>query len=731
MAEATHLIRGGAFLDRYPGFRLIGRDDELRRLTAILVRKKANSVLLVGPAGVGTTALCLGLQAMKNDPNAPFDIVEKRIFWLDTDGLFSSGNSETIRTEFDRLIKQLNVTPESVLIIEDTRDFIEASRSSGNNHFINALTLAVKSNKTQVILETRDGDLDFVLKWHSDIRESYTFMDVQEPNAEHLYEIVAGVAEGLFNHHHIRITDAAIRKAIDLTSKYPIEEGGLSRAQPDRTVSLLDRALSTYRLAAHKTTPTITALEVELASATPEARPALEQRLIAEVRTWTQRQESIKHLYRLQREGETAILALEEEKDGILAKEAKAKAEREKALAEGTYVEQEQPRRGFGAAFAAMGESAPVAEITSKIRLYQGEIAKNKASFDAITSEINANLSLGEKEVTAEFSLITGINTDKLNEDDIGALRRLDADLRGRVFGQDPVIAKVSNAIKVSKIGRRNGDKPLASFMFMGPSGVGKTEVAKVLSLSLLGDEKALLRFDMSEYMEKHAVAKLIGAPPGYEGFEAGGILTNAMRKNRRRIILFDEIEKAHPDVFNILLQVLDDGRLSDNVGRVAQFNESIIICTTNTGQPHFLNTEIGHEEASALAMIDLEGTYRPEFLNRFAGRENIIGFERLHLPSIERIVRREVTGLDRAYSHQGIRANLHDDDLKAFCAQRYDAKMGARGLPGFIQANLEPIIVNRILETHGARGLFEVKYDPNLRKFTAEFEEDLNAAAA
>ncbi|RYD55144.1 MAG: ATP-dependent Clp protease ATP-binding subunit, partial [Verrucomicrobiaceae bacterium] len=387
--------------------------------------------------------------------------------------------------------------------------------------------------------------------------------------------------------------------------------------------------------------------------------------------------------------------------------------------------------RGFGAAFAAMGEPAPVAEITQKIRLYQGEIAKNKASFDAITAEINANLSLGEKEVTAEFSLITGINTDKLNEDDIGALRRLDSDLKGRVFGQDRVIAKVSNAIKVSKIGRRNGDKPLASFMYMGPSGVGKTEVAKVLSLSLLGDEKALLRFDMSEYMEKHAVAKLIGAPPGYEGFEAGGILTNAMRKNRRRIILFDEIEKAHPDVFNILLQVLDDGRLSDNVGRVAQFNEAIIICTTNTGQPHFLNTDLTFEEACAAAMVDLEATYRPEFLNRFAGRENIIGFERLHLDSIERIVRREVTNLDRAYTHQGIRANLHDDDLKAFCAQRYDAKMGARGLPGFIQANLEPIIVNRILETHGARGLFEVKYDSNLRKFTAEFEEDRNAAAA
>jgi ATP-dependent Clp protease ATP-binding subunit ClpB len=727
--QTTHLIRGGDFLDRYPGFKLIGRSGDLDRLTAILVRKKANSVLLVGPAGVGTTALCLGLQEMKLYPNTPFDIVEKRLFWLDTDGLFSSGNSEQIRQDFERMIKHLNVTPESVLIIEDTRDFIEASRSSGNNHFINALTLAVKTNKTQVILECRDGDLEFVLKWHSDIRESYTLMDVQEPDAAHLNEIVQGVAEGLFKHHHIKINENAITKAIDLTTKYPINEGGLSRAQPDRTVSLLDRSLASFRLAAHGGSPRISALEAELKSAAEADKPSIQSRLLAEVRAWTQKQEEIKSLYKLQRRGEEAILALESEKDDILAAETKAKAAREAALKAGEAVDDEpQARRGFADRFAAIGESAPVAEITQKIRMYQGEIANNKAKFDAITAEINADLELTDKEVTAEFSRITGIKADKLNEDDIGALRRLDDDLKARVFGQDPVLTKVSNGIKVSKIGRRNGDKPLASYMFMGPSGVGKTEVAKVIALSQLGDEKALLRFDMSEYMEKHAVAKLIGAPPGYEGFEAGGILTNAMRKNRRRVILFDEIEKAHPDVFNVLLQVLDDGRLSDNVGRVAHFNEAIIICTTNTGQPHFLNTDISHEEACELAMIDLEATYRPEFLNRFAGRENIIGFERLHLPSIERIVRREVTNLDRAYAHQGIRANLPDDDLKAFCAQRYDAKMGARGLPGFIQANLEPIIVNRILETNGAAGTFEVKYDGSVRKFTAEFHEAIAA---
>ncbi|RYF00590.1 MAG: ATP-dependent Clp protease ATP-binding subunit, partial [Oxalobacteraceae bacterium] len=327
----------------------------------------------------------------------------------------------------------------------------------------------------------------------------------------------------------------------------------------------------------------------------------------------------------------------------------------------------------------AMGESAPVADLTTKIRLYQSEIANNKAKFDAITKEINADLELTDREVKMEFSLITGISADKLDENELAVMKRLPDDLKVNVFGQDAAVNHVANAIRVAKVGKRNGNKPIASFLFKGPSGVGKTQLTKELARLLLGDEKALLRFDMSEYMEKHAVAKLIGAPPGYEGFEAGGILTNAMRKNRRRVILFDEIEKAHPDVFNILLQVLDDGRLTDNVGRTSQFNEAIIICTTNIGQPYYLDRDLSFADADRLANEELETVLRPELLNRFNGRENILGFQRLELDSIERIVRREIKSIDRAYTHQGIRANLPDADLKAFCAQRYDPKMGAR----------------------------------------------------
>lgn len=263
----------------------------------------------------------------------------------------------------------------------------------------------------------------------------------------------------------------------------------------------------------------------------------------------------------------------------------------------------------------------------------------------------------------------------------------------------------------------------------MGPSGVGKTEVAKRIAQALLGDPKALTRFDMSEYMERHAVAKLIGAPPGYEGFEAGGILTNAMRSNRNRVLLFDEIEKAHEDVFNLFLQILDDGRLSDNVGRVAEFSDAIIIMTTNIGQPHLLNMDLSFEQANELAKQDLDEKYRPEFLNRFNGRQNIVSFNRLEHDSIERIIRREVSDLDRAYQSHGVRIQLPDADLSAFVKDRYDARVGARGLPGYINAELEPKIVNRLLEGH-ASGTFEVSYDLPSRAFQLTLNEVSNVAA-
>lgn len=698
------LIRGDDYLAKSPTFRLVGRETELNRLSSILIRSKANSVLLVGPGGVGCTALCMGLQASKRDPNAPFDIVSKRLFWLDTDGLFSLGDATSINESIQKMMKTLNRTPESILIIEDMRDFIEAARNIGSLHFINALSLAIKNNKTQVIIEARDDDLDILLKSYSDLRELFTLIDLEEPSGDALYQIVAHAADELQNFHHIRITPDAIAAAIELTSKYRARDGGISRAQPERSVALLDRALSTYRLGAHRQPPGLLRAKANRQAAKSSTEIATADAAIAELLgAWEAKQAEIKTLYKRQRDGETAVIDLEEQLEIQLAKEQENRA--------AGKIEENKESVGRIAKFAKLAGGAGIdsdaaREIKTRIRQFQDEITKNRTAFEALTTELNEHLELTRDQVLVEFSAISGISVTKLNENEREKLKNLETDLKKRIFGQDHVVHQLANAVKTARVGRRNQEKPQAAFMFLGPSGVGKTEIAKALAESLLDDEKALTRFDMSEYMEKHAVSRLIGAPPGYEGFEAGGILTNAMRKNPLRVLLFDEIEKAHPDVFNVFLQILSDGRLTDNVGRTVSFSESIIIMTTNIGQPHFLNADLTVEERVAAALEEVGKTYRSEFLNRFAGRQNIMCFNTLDLASIEKIVRREFDSIDRTYSQDGIRIVLPDADLKAFCRAHYDPAIGARGLPGYILTNVEPIIVNRILDGAGGKSL-------------------------
>ena len=710
----NHLIRGDDYLARSPNFKLVGRAAELKKLSSILIRSKANSILLVGPGGVGCTALCMGLQDSKKDPDAPFDIVNKRIFWLDTDGLFSSGDSTRINDSFQKIMNRLYRTPESILIIEDMRDFIEAARNVGSLHFINALTLSIKSNKTQMILEARDEDLDVVLKAHSDLRELFTLIDLQEPTGDSLLKIVEDSATHLQGFHRIKIAPDAVKAAIELTTKYRARDGGINRAQPERSVALLDRALSTYRLGAHRKPPGFEQAAADRAKAKGEAEIAAADTALRKLlEAWEAKQAEIKRLYKLQRDGESAVIELEEQ----IEKQQAQELERAQA-ATGTETQTTGRIAQFAKLATGAGlESDAVRALRDRIAQFQSEIAKNRAAFDALTTKLNDRLELTRESVLKEFSDISGISVSKLNENEREKLRNLEADLKKRIFGQDHVIRHLANAVKTARVGRRNQDKPQASFMFLGPSGVGKTEIAKALAESLLDDEKALTRFDMSEYMEKHAVSRLIGAPPGYEGFEAGGILTNAMRKNPLRVLLFDEIEKAHPDVFNVFLQILSDGRLTDNVGRTVSFSESIIIMTTNLGQPHFLNRELNKEEAVAAALDEVSKTYRSEFLNRFAGRQNIVCFNTLDLDSIEKIVRREFDSIDRTYGHDGIRIVVPDADLKAFCKAHYDPAIGARGLPGFIQANVEPIIVNLILDST-RRGTLTLAYDPASARF-------------
>lgn len=697
---AEHLISGKDALAANPDFKLIGRDSELKNLSALLVRKYSNSVILVGPSGVGASALCLGLQALKDAPNAPFDVVSKTLYWLDVDSMFTCGNPQQIDEAFQKVMTRMRRSMEPVLIIEDAGDFIEACRSHNASHFINSINALVKQGKLQVILETSDQDASKVLAWHSDLRESYTIMDVTEPTGDNLSAIVTASAVKLKQHHGVDILPCAIETAIELTQKY--RQAGTASAQPKRSIELLDQSLASYRLAAHVEPPAVQRLRKSRVQ-TPDIAAQIESLMAQHL----DNQAKLKKFHNSQRDAEQTIAQLEE----ALNEENNKKPE--------TGQDQDSaPAFSFQSLTSTRQGSPKAQELRSKLSQFQNALVEHKNNYAQVVAAMNADLALDRDTVVAEFSNISGIPAAKLGEDEKEILRELEVNLKNSVFGQDPGVEKIANAIKVSRVGRRNKNKPQAAFLLAGPSGVGKTEVAKQIALQLLGDEKALTRFDMSEYMERHAVSKLIGAPPGYEGFDAGGILTNAIRQNRNRVILFDEIEKAHPDVFNLFLQILDDGRLTDNIGRLAEFSDCIIIMTTNIGQPHFLDTALTHDQAMLGCMEDLETTYRPEFLNRFNGRQNIIGFQRLELPSIERIIQREVNDLTNSYKAQGVVITFPNEHIAAFCADRYEPKVGARGLPGAIITELEPRVVDVLLDSDDAGAQFDVSYNTQTRLF-------------
>ncbi|MGN7438601.1 MAG: AAA family ATPase [Alcanivorax sp.] len=686
--QQSFLIRGSDYLARFDGFSLVGRDEELKKLSRILMRNKANSVLLVGPGGVGCTALCLGVEESKSKADTPFDILNKRLFWLDTDGLFSSGDANTMNENFQKLLRRLSHYPDTLLVIEDIRDFIEATRNNGCTNFINALMRSIERGKFQAIFEAHDDDMEVVLKCHSNITEFFTMLDLKEPEGDDLNNIVNSAVKRLQSHHKIAIADEAIETSIQLTSKYRVREMSLSRAQPERSLNLLDRAFTSYRQEAHANPPGMDAEE------------------------WKETQNTLRRLHKNQSDGEEALRKLEDELEAQREKDIKTQEERLKSKEENP---EKQEFQSFSIRSSKGGfESEEVNLLKKKIEEMQKAVQKNKAEFLALTETINKDLELTAEHVLREFSQLSGIPANKLNQDERAKLLGLDDSLKSRVFGQDHAVNKLADAVRVARVGLKDPNKPQASFMFLGPSGVGKTEMAKALTAALHDDERALLRFDMSEYMEKHAVAKLIGAPPGYEGYEAGGILTNAMRRNPYVIILFDEIEKAHPDVFNVFLQVLDDGRLTDNRGLTVSFSEAVIIMTTNIGQKNFLDDTLSFEQAEHETKLELDEVYRPEFLNRFNGRQNIVCFNALDLAVIEKIAAREITKLNAQIKAQGkdLSISISDESLAAICKDHYTPSNGARGIPGYFATTIHPVVARTLLEVEQASGVMEVVYD-------------------
>ena len=710
------LIPSSEYLYRYPNFKLINRQEDIQRITSILTRKKNNSLLLTGTRGVGVSSLIRGLLKSKEDKTASFDILAKQFFILDVDDLFASGDGNEINKEFQQIIKSLSNTPNSVLIIFDVFNFIEGAQNSGNSHFINILNNADRSDTFQIILEVNDDQLNAVYKWNNCINDLYTLYEVKELPADKLFDVVQEVANSdLEQYHGIKISDEAIREAIHLTNKYR-DDFGLGNSQPSKAISLLDRALSAYKLAVSKEHPALTKLANQiLASTSEEEKKHLQEIYNASYDDWQNIMSRIGEISRLITDAEA--LRIKYTNDLELEKERQEKTKEEL---------DNQEIKTFASLTKSSGfETKQSRWLKGQISMIDEELENKKAECLELMKQVNESLSLEREDVIKSFSIISGISSAKLDENEMLTLRNLEPSLLQRIFGQDEAVKAVANGIKVARVDSLGESGPAACYLFLGPSGVGKTEMCKALAQNLYGDEKALIRFDMSEYMEKHAVAKLIGAPPGYEGFECGGILTNTVRKNPIGIYLFDEIEKAHPDVFNIFLQILSDGRLTDNIGRTVDFSETIIIMTSNIGQKYYLDASLSDLEAVEKANEELCKTYRSELLNRFNGRENILHFHRLTMPTIQKIICREIDKMNQSYKERGLSVEISDESVKNFCNDHYDIIRGARGLPGYIKANLRPIIVNHILENPDESGIFKVDYNIETKTFDVEFVKE------
>ncbi|TAL27240.1 MAG: ATP-dependent Clp protease ATP-binding subunit [Alphaproteobacteria bacterium] len=744
--NSDYLIRGSDYLAKKPGFKAIGRETEMKQVSNILMRKDSNNVLLVGLPGVGVSSVSMGLQASKEDLNSPSDIVGKRFYWLDTDALFASGDATKVNEGFQKAIATLSRAPDTVLVIDDFKDFLDGCRNTGATNVINSLMREVRMNSAfQAIFEIRDTDLAEALKCHSDMKEIFTLMEIKEPTRPALVQMVDAGCKELEDHHKIKISDDARKTAIDLTCKYFIRE--LDSAQPKRAFMLLEGALTELRHAAHTHPRERDAVEAQLqgiASALGGKPPEdlkgksagelqtmkieAEQEIVEINASWEDRQKKLRALYADQRKAEEEIRILDSKIEEERIKQIEAAKQLEKDQAAQKESEAPVTTKGLQFKLSKSGFKGTVEQQLSEERAQWDKLARdNRAKFDALTAEINEGLELKNEHILQEFSRLSGVPVSRLGQDETTKLLALDETLKKRVFGQDEPVKAVAKSVRRGRTGLKKANKPIGSFLFLGPSGVGKTELAKALAEALFGDESSLKVYNMSEYQEKHSVSTLIGAPPGYEGYADGGILTNAMRRQPYCVNVFDEIEKGHKDVYDLFLQILDEGMLTDRRGLTASFANSINIMTSNIGAEHFLDETISFDEAKkrALAVLwnpDKENGgsgYRPEFLNRFTG---IFCFNRLGQPEIMMIADKTFKEINSWIAEQGLSVSMDKADKEKMCQDQYIPRGGARSIQKYIENNITSDISDTILRHPGEAGTLKVTYDKDAKVATTTF---------
>ena len=699
---------------------VIGRDAEIMRVVQILSRRTKNNPILIGESGVGKTAIAEGLALRVSQGDVPESLKDKEIVGLDL-GLLVAGTK--YRGEFEERLKNIMKEVERsagkvILFIDEIHTIVGAGAAEGSLDASNMLKPALARGELRAIGATTLKEYQKHIEKDPALTRRFQPVFVIEPSLEDAYAILRGLKEKYELYHGVRITDAAIVAAVNLSARYITD-----RYLPDKAVDLIDEAASSLKISLENMPPVleeasrkIRRLEIEKEALKKETNSRKAKARIADI--------------------EKEVADLKEKTAEI---ELKWKNEKETVAGIKSLKKDSERARIDAEQAESRADLARAAEIRyGKIPVLEKELAgKLKRLKTLQRSRKVLNEEITEGEIASVVSRWTGIPVARMLEEEAAKLIRMEDDLKKRIVGQDEAVKKISDTIRRARAGIADPNRPMGSFLFLGPTGVGKTELTKALSEFMFNDEKALIRVDMSEFMEKHSISKLIGAPPGYVGHEEGGTLTETIRHRPYAVVLFDEIEKAHPEVFNLLLQVLDNGRLTDAKGRVANFRNSIIILTSNIGA-QFIDKmqKIGfatgggekadYEDAKAKVMSSLKDFFRPEFLNRL---DDIIVFDILSTEAIAKIVEIQVEEVKKRLIAKDITLDIAPEAYAFLAKEGYSPQYGARPLKRLIQTKilnpLASLLISRGLSEGGAVSVgikdgefsFEVKSAGNKAK--------------